>query len=312
MAATGKQIEGVTGESSVCELARAAICQRLATVSENFPLAAAGNLEDREPIHQLRVSTRRAVAALELFADYCPPRRTRKLQKLLKRIRRTAGAARDLDVFTHRLSKTATEVHQLLVPHFETKREAAQQEIASLYEKLYKDDQLTRRIEAVNARIKPRGKRARRQCDKQIDAWAPKQLHKAICRLLGDVPDSFDEPAELHPLRIDGKRLRYSLELLASCVREDTYKALYSLLEELQDRLGAINDHLIAMERLEQHADENRAAFDCAIKNERTGMEKSVTEFRPWFYKKFLPKFKAVIQHEQRTPDLCEPPIASS
>lgn len=312
MAATGKQIEGVTGETHVTELARAAISQRLAVVVENLSLAAEGKTEERERVHQLRVSTRRAVAALRLFDEYCPPKRTRKLLKLLKRIRRTAGAARDLDVFTDRLFKTFGEVHLLLAPDLAPKREKAQREIIGLYESLRNDARLTRRIEAIKTRIKPRGKRAKRECDTPIEAWAPERLRDAVKRLLNELPEAVEESIELHPLRVDGKRLRYTLELLAAGLPAGDYDALYPILEELQDRLGAVNDHLAAMERLDKLADRDRAAIERAIANERTGMEQAIAEFRPWFYETFLPAFKAVTQHEPPTAATHGPKVASA
>src|SRR5688572_10302173 len=55
-----------------------------------------------EQIHQLRVWTRRADAALELYADLLPRRGVRKLRKRLRRIRKVAGRVRDCDVYAHR------------------------------------------------------------------------------------------------------------------------------------------------------------------------------------------------------------------
>jgi CHAD domain-containing protein len=50
----------------------------------------------------------------------------------------------------------------------------------------------------------------------------------------------------LHQLRIAGKRLRYTIELFA-CVADDLLRqSVYPHVEELQDRLGKINDHVAA------------------------------------------------------------------
>lgn len=59
----------------------------------------------KEPVHHLRTSTRRIEAQLELLSliprlpDHAKPART--IRKLLKRLRRAAGAVRDLDVQSH-------------------------------------------------------------------------------------------------------------------------------------------------------------------------------------------------------------------
>src|SRR5262249_41087486 len=55
--------------------------------------------EDVEHVHQLRVASRRADAALKLFRAYLPRGTYRKARARLRAIRRAAGDARDWDVF---------------------------------------------------------------------------------------------------------------------------------------------------------------------------------------------------------------------
>ena len=54
-------------------------------------------------MHQLRVATRRAAATVRIFDALLPQRRMRRLNKCLRKIRRAAGTARDLDVLADRL-----------------------------------------------------------------------------------------------------------------------------------------------------------------------------------------------------------------
>jgi CHAD domain-containing protein len=48
-------------------------------------------------------------------------------------------------------------------------------------------------------------------------------------------------PNKLHRLRIRGKRVRYALEVFRPCV-SDGFTSLYAVVEDLQERLGEIND----------------------------------------------------------------------
>ena len=50
---------------------------------------------DIENVHRLRVSTRRAVAAIKLYRDWLPRKELRWMRKRLKKIRRAAGVARE-------------------------------------------------------------------------------------------------------------------------------------------------------------------------------------------------------------------------
>src|SRR5262249_41512594 len=55
--------------------------------------------KDPEYVHQLRVGTRRAGAAVEIFSVCLPEKVYKAARKQLKRLRRAAGEARDWDVF---------------------------------------------------------------------------------------------------------------------------------------------------------------------------------------------------------------------
>lgn len=295
MPAPGRQIEGIRPETPVQELAHAAIVQRLAAVATHFPLAAGGTIGDDERVHQLRVATRRAVAALELFDDFSPPRRTKRLIGKLKSIRRAAGKARDLDVLMAQLG-TSSQAPPGLLQRLSEQRHAAQEEIVDLFERHVPNERLANCVQSVTDRIRPRSKKARKGSRKPIEIWAPKRLQKAATEFLKTVPDSLDRPTALHALRIEGKRLRYTLELLASGIATVIYHELYPLLEQLQDRLGAINDHRVAIERLATHSTEAGEQ----IKNERTAMQDEIDQFGPWLHDTFLPRFQRVIEETER------------
>jgi CHAD domain-containing protein len=59
-------------------------------------------------------------------------------------------------------------------------------------------------------------------------------------------------PARLHPLRVSGKRLRYSLELFRPCYGPGLEERIGAL-KKVQDLLGQVNDPLAALARI-QHA----------------------------------------------------------
>ena len=78
------------------------IKSRLSAVRRCLPLAA-HNPEDPENVHQLRVWSRRATAALKLYAKLLPRHRSASMKKHVKQIRRTANDVCDLDVLIQRL-----------------------------------------------------------------------------------------------------------------------------------------------------------------------------------------------------------------
>ncbi len=87
-------------------------------------------------MHQLRVATRRAQSALRLFADALPRRRSRWWNRQLKRVRKTSGRVRDLDVLIQRLvpqqNRDVVEPLQLIVQDLQRQRRDAQEPLREL------------------------------------------------------------------------------------------------------------------------------------------------------------------------------------
>ena len=61
--------------------------------------------------------------------------------------------------------------------------------------------------------------------------------------------------AQLHQVRIAGKRLRYAMEVFADCFPESFRLELYPQIESMQEILGRANDSHVACERLAQVRD---------------------------------------------------------
>jgi CHAD domain-containing protein len=66
-------------------------------------------MEDIEPLHDMRVATRRLRAALEVFAPCFPPKRHRKALKRVKALADALGERRDRDVAIEFLAGFASE-----------------------------------------------------------------------------------------------------------------------------------------------------------------------------------------------------------
>src|SRR5215212_9146615 len=105
MAPSGKWIDGIGPETTVADAARRSLEPRLAVIAHSLPLAAHFAEHDIVHVHRLRVATRRAAAALKLYCDWLPRKSARWIKKRLRKIRRAASEARDLDVLIERLQR---------------------------------------------------------------------------------------------------------------------------------------------------------------------------------------------------------------
>src|SRR5256885_16469029 len=100
-------------DDSAAAAARAVLRYHLRAFASAEPSARAGEIE---PVHQLRVATRRLRAALRLFAPLLPARFAAAAHRDLAWLARAIGAVRDLDVLGETLRKQAVRLDPELRP----------------------------------------------------------------------------------------------------------------------------------------------------------------------------------------------------
>src|SRR5579883_2318142 len=79
----GKWIPDLTPDTPLADAARRVLTVRLEVVRDSLPLALDKPEKDPEYVHQLRVGTRRARAALDIFAACLPPKVIKTARKTL-------------------------------------------------------------------------------------------------------------------------------------------------------------------------------------------------------------------------------------
>lgn len=287
MARKGKWIEGTFAEQPVSAAARRTLEVRLAVVWHHLPLASRRAAEDIEHVHQLRVASRRAVAAIEIFAELLPRRRARWLLKRLKEIRRTAGAARDDDVLAARLEQWS-EQHpsvSLVLKQVRRHREANQKPIRKIHRKLVKE-RFEIGLSELLERIRWRD--ASRPREPRLAVAARQSLKIFLAKFVQASQADLDDDLALHQFRIAGKQLRYAMEVFGAAFPPTFRQRLYPLVETLQELLGDVNDHATAIARLgkwlDQSQDDDLAlALKRLLAAERRALNRSRGKFYAWW-----------------------------
>jgi CHAD domain-containing protein len=239
------QIESLKLPARSC--ARQVIADRMAFVQRQLPLAAYHSAEDVEYVHQLRVGCRRAAAALRAFQPLFAAK-PRKLKKWLGRIRLSAGPARDIDVLLPRFQDEPPDnpVAQYAIARLTGERVEAQRRLVRVAEKASRG----KLIASVNESLKALAGE-KNSSRPTWQSFAQSALHLASATLLQLSLVETPTLAELHQMRIAGKRLRYSIEIFHNALDKPWREAVYPLLVDLQDRLGVINDHASAQLRFQ-------------------------------------------------------------
>ena len=109
MARRSKWVEVKSANEPLVDVARRTLGDRLRLVWRYLRRSHDSAPSDTENVHQLRVATRRAVAAMEVLGDLLPGKRGKWMSKQLKKLRQAAGDARDLDVMLTRFRPLAEQ-----------------------------------------------------------------------------------------------------------------------------------------------------------------------------------------------------------
>lgn len=286
IAAHSKWIEGLAADQPVEDAARRVLELRLRRVWELLPAAAYEAEQDVEHVHQLRVASRRAHAALLAFDAYLPRRRGRKLDKQLRRVRRAAGDARDFDVQLARLKSLADSGDASaaeLLPRIAKRRAKAQPRIARMHRKLEAQrfpDQVTEMLGRVRAPAEAG--------EERLGAFAANSIRRATERFFAAEAFAADGYAALHRFRIRAKSLRYTLEIFASLWPDSVREDIYPVVEEAQELLGEIVDRHVAIVRFDSwrrdcRRESVRDAFKQLWKREQTALADSLTKLDAWW-----------------------------
>lgn len=243
------------GSTPASQVARRTLRKRLDAVWTELQ-AAAGERPDADRVHRLRVATRRTLAAIDAFSDLLPAKRRDWFAKRLRRLRRAAGEARDLDVLTDRLGRevdgpptlvAAQAARDRLVAMLARRQAASRAPIRQMRDTLLAGD-WHGRTERLLDGIGSRGR------DRPFTDFATRRFRPLVARFFAKADRRLRSADEIHRLRIEGKKLRYALEIFASVFPARERVRCEDALERLQETLGDFTDHAAAADRFRRWA----------------------------------------------------------
>jgi CHAD domain-containing protein len=276
-------------EELASDVARRALGRHVARMLRYLERAVSEPPSQTENVHQLRVFSRRAAAVMDIFAGWLPSRRGERMQKQVRKVRKAAGEARDFDVLHLRwaeYTRHAPSSHAaLLVEQIKQRRNAAQPRIEHIHKRLARK-RFSRRVKKLLKRL--RAPTELERCGERFGCFARIALGPLVGPFLQAAAGELEDAAAMHAFRIQSKQVRYAMEIFAGAFDDDFRKELYPLVATLQDRLGAINDHVTAQTYFAAwHADADsaavRGALEMAIDREQQGLETSRREFLDWW-----------------------------
>jgi CHAD domain-containing protein len=283
MTMDGKWLPDLKAHMSLVEAAQHVLAVRLGVVRDRLPQAMFVADKDVEHVHQLRVATRRAGAALRLFRCCLPEKDFKRVRRRLRELRRACGAARDWDVFLinlgPRLARARAEQRpglNLLLGYGSGRRAAAQELLSPQGKKkpVAWEDLLHHTLRSLHHPAHDGSLHGLRDLARPQLTALVQELEEAVHRDL-------NEYEHLHRVRILGKRLRYAMEIFESCYGEAFKDEYYPAIETMQDILGDANDSHVASQRL-------------------TGILEQLKTLRPKGWERYQPGIAGLLRFHQR------------
>ena len=221
---------------------------------------------DVEALHDMRVATRRMRAALRVFSEFLDSKDMRPFAADLGKIGRILGSVRDLDVFRQKTepffapqtADTPERDASALWQAWEQTYSVARQTMLE-----YLDDPEYRQFKTAFARFLREPGAGARSLYSRKHPVVPHKLRHVIpivvyrrwanIRAYDDVIAGPDVAIEtLHQLRIDCKRLRYTLEFFQAVLGRNAQKMIEAL-KQIQDHLGDLQDTQVAVETVREY-----------------------------------------------------------
>ncbi len=203
---------------------------------------------DSEFLHDFRVALRRTRSGLALIKRVLPPEITGTFKKEFADLGSVTGTARDLDVYLLYEKDYKSRLPAMLQGGVEeffadirARREIARKELVRSLRSLEYRAMISRWHDYLYG---DDSGEASANSELPIKDLAGKIILRSYRRILKDgrAIDHSSSDTKMHRLRIQCKKLRYSLEFFASLFPPDDIRIIIDQLKKLQNNLGAFND----------------------------------------------------------------------
>lgn len=254
-------IKGIDCNEAAGDGIRKALCGRF---DEMYVLKSkALKWKDPEGVHSMRVASRRLRSAIGDFAPYMNKRRLSSALKEIRTIADALGEVRDQDVALIALEEMSAEapndlsktLHEFIDARKEVRDDARKELKEILVEDRLKDLK-TNFDEALNL--------ATDAADPLSFADMARAIVRDRLKDMEKLSSSFyrpTEPAQLHEMRIAGKRLRYAIELFETCWGSQIARFAKQA-ARLQAALGTVHDCDVWIESFRKEVTESRRSKD--------------------------------------------------
>lgn len=219
---------------------------------------------DVDFVHDLRTHSRRLTEVVGILEAVLPRQEQERMAEAVRRLRRSAGALRDLDVITESLGHlTVPPTLQPVIAELQSNAPAQRVKLEAALRKVLKTAPLQRTLQQLTATLESLKNDHAKKIEKRLLQALQKRIAKRRKQMRRQWSATGSNPSAdvLHLARIAAKKYRYALELLSEVSPAGTTKLL-AFLKQAQSLLGDHHD-----------ADVLRATIDRAIRKDAHSSE---------------------------------------
>lgn len=224
---------------------------------------------DIEHVHRLRVSSRRLRNGFDIFKECLPGKKFQAWQDEIKRTTHALGSARDLDIQIDLLKLLFDEILDekfrpgimRLQLRLSQQRVETQTKVNNTIIKL-REERILKRIEGRLTKLSAGSE--------DIYLYTPSLYQRAFISIHDRLVEflSYQEDVQspeninkLHAMRIEGKKLRYTLEIFMP-IYDKALPPYIRLMKGLQDQLGVIHDCDVWVSWLPKFIDQEQSRIE--------------------------------------------------
>jgi len=264
---------GISADDPMSEAGRKVLAYYFARMRAEEEKVRAENASD--PIHDMRVATRRLRSALTLFSPFYHKRAIKPFRKTLPKVADALGAVRDMDVFHHKtkdyaesLPEAEREGLQPLLDDTQRRIDEAYLALMAILDGHNYQHFLTAFADFVTTPEKGAKTLANDEqpVPYRVRHVIPPLIYEKDAAVRAYETVLANAPLDtLHALRIEAKRLRYALEAFEEVLGPEA-KQVINAAKTLQDHLGDLQDARVAGQHMMEFIQEaNEQASTAAI-----------------------------------------------
>lgn len=191
--------------------------------------------EDADQIHDLRVAIRRYTQGLRIFKHLLNGGDVKKMRRRLRSIMDLCGTIRNCDIALEVLRASGASIPEALQQRLTRMRSHAERDLGDLIE----DSNVLKKTKDWNDWL-----RAKAGPNQTINSTARRVLIPLTKEFLDagvGATNPKSTPLEMHRFRLQGKRIRYTLEIFNALAGPE-WEQWIAKVRDLQEHLGNVND----------------------------------------------------------------------